>query len=147
MLTLTFADNMKPEVQAEIDRYVRPFLWLVPTWCHDLTINVYTSSDDNAAIKTGIHYEYRNASLDFYSVWFICSRREKQLHVIHDLLHVANSVYVDWAEDNIRYFCPKDDDKAMHKRLMEDSRERCESITQDLAKAIYSKFGGEHDAV
>lgn len=146
MLKITFEDNIEPHVKTEIERFLHPFLWLIPSWCHELIINIYSADDKtqgSACIRTGIAYEYRRASMDFYAAWLMCDDYSKGLHIVHDLLHIPNSVYVDFAEDCINRLCPAAQAEKFNGHMMEESRIRCESMTQDLAKAIYDRFRGE----
>lgn len=143
MMIIKFNRQIEPENIDEINKYLKPFLWLVPGWCYELNINLY-HADGNAAIRTSISYEYRFATMDFYSPWLLGSSYDKGWHVVHDLLHISNSIYVDFAEDCINRLCSKDDAPKYNAHLMEESRIRCESMTQDQAKAIFDRFRSEH---
>lgn len=142
MVEIVWNKNIEPHNKTEIEKYITPFLWIVPAWCHELRIALYDSDNHGgtSAIRTGINYEYRRASMDFYSCWLACSEYEKGLHVVHDLLHVPNSIYVDFAEECINRLCPSNQAEKFNGSMMEASRMYCESMTQDLAKAIYEKF-------
>lgn len=141
MTKITWNKNIEPLAKREIEKHLMPFLWLIPTWCHELTVSMWNSDNSViAAIRTGIKYEYRKADMDFYSAWLLETDYAKGLHVVHDLLHITNSVYVDYAESSIEQLCTKDDAPRFHAHLFEESRIRCESMTQDLAKAIYDQF-------
>jgi hypothetical protein len=145
MVKLSFDESIQPGNRAEIERHLTPWLWLVPTWCHTIYVSLWDSSDSGCnAIETMIRYEYRWARIKFYSAWLTESYREKSLHVVHDLLHITNSVYVDYAEGQMDKLCTKDDTPAFHATIMEESRMRCEAMTQDLAVAIFERF--QHNA-
>lgn len=121
--------------KTEIEKYLKPYLFLVPKWCQKLTISLYTSEGD-ANIQTGINYEYRNAYMQFFSGWLLEQDSKKQMDVVHDLYHITTSVYVDWAENTIKTLCPDNEAEKFNKVLLEESRMRCESMTQDLAFTI-----------
>jgi hypothetical protein len=140
MVKLNFDGGIEPGVRAEIEKHLQPWLWLVPTWCHNIYIYLWNSSDGDSAIETSARYEYRWARMRFYSAWLIDSDRGKALYVVHDLLHITNAVYVDYAEEQIQNLCKKSEAPQFHSLLMEESRMRCESMTQDLAAAIYERF-------
>jgi hypothetical protein len=137
-MEIIYDKSIEDGVRIEINKYLSPFVWLGPTWCHELRISMLAADEGRAAIRTGIKYEYRRASMDFFSGWLTESDYAKGLHVVHDLLHIANSVYVDFAETAITNLAG--DEKHTNGFLMEESRMRCESMTQDLAKAIYDRF-------
>lgn len=141
MLNVSWNGNIEPPVKAEIEKHLAPFLWLIPAWCHELTVSMWNSEAGNgAAIRTGIQYEYRKAHMDFYSVWLTETDYNKGLHVVHDLLHVTNSIYVDYAEGVIGRLCTKEEAPRYHAQIFEESRMLCEGMTQDLAKAIFERF-------
>lgn len=142
MVTISYNKNIEPVNKAEIQKYLEPFLWLVPTWCHEIVVSLWSAHDETqgrAAIRTGIDYEYRTASMDFYGCWLLCTDYDKGLHVVHDLLHIPSSIYVDYAEGCIKRLCPEEDTPKFRDHMLEESRMRCESMTQDLAKAIYGR--------
>lgn len=141
MAEIIFNKQIEKHNQAEISSYLNKYSFLIPSWCAEVIVNLYNSADgDDAAIRTAIRYEYRRATMDFYSSWLNQSANDKALHVIHDLLHIPTSVYVDFAEDKISRLCS---DETFRKSLMEDSRMYCESMVQDLAKSILSKVNGQ----
>ncbi len=94
----------------------------------------------DAAIRTSINYPYRSAHMEFHSIWLIATDYDKGMHVVHDLLHIPTSVYVDYAEGCINRLCPEEQAEKFNAHMMEESRIRCESMTQDLAKVIYERF-------
>lgn len=141
MADLKWNKNITLTVRAEIEKHLTPFLWLVPSWCHEISLSMWCSEAGNgAAIRTGISYEYRKANMDFYSVWLLEPEYDKGLHVVHDLLHIPNSVYVDYAEGVMGRLCTKEEAPRHHAQIFDESRMKCEAMTQDLAKAIYERF-------
>ncbi|CAN5508060.1 hypothetical protein BH10ACI2_BH10ACI2_04240 [soil metagenome] len=147
MTQIIYKKDVETTVRDEVEKFLRPFVWLIPTWCHELHIEMQTSADgENAAIRTGVTPEYRFAHMTFYSAWLTCTEEAKTLHVVHDLLHIANCPYVDFAEEVIRNLLPKVENERFYGYLMEQSRFQCESMTQDLAKAIYERFRNDHTA-
>ena len=135
MVKVTFHKQMSDENRAEIEKYLFPYLWLVPAWCHELFVDLHRYEDDSA-ISTAIQYDYRTASMSFNAGWLLERPEHKQEMVIHDLLHISTSVYVDYAHGTFKRLCPEDEAKKFNEHILEESRMRCESMVQDLAHSI-----------
>lgn len=135
MVKVTFHKQMSDENRAEIEKCLLPYLWLVPAWCQALFVELH-HYEDNSAIRTAIQYEYRTASMSFNASWLLELPEQKQEMVIHDLLHISTSVYVDYAEATLKQLCPKDEARKFNEHILEESRIRCESMVQDLAHSI-----------
>lgn len=137
------------ENKKEIEKYLNPFLFLVPGWCNELIVKLWNSDGESggSAIRTSISYEYRWAKIEFFSCWLLESDYDKGFHVVHDLLHIPTSVYVDYAEEQIKRLCPESEAPKFNDLMLEESRVRCESMVQDLAHAIYKKFRQEVENV
>jgi hypothetical protein len=142
MVKLTYCQNIQPENLAEIKKYLEPFLWLVPDWCHEIVVQLFSSDESGSAMQVSNKYEYRTVELTFYSSWLAHTDYDKGHHVVHELMHIPTSVYVDYAERTMNRLCPREANEQFHAHMMEESRIYCESMTQDLAKAIYDRFKG-----
>lgn len=75
--------------------------------------------------------------MDFFGGWFLATPEDKQLQVVHDLLHINSSIYVDFAENAFDNIADSEQSKGF---LKESSRMYCESMTQDMAIALVNKF-------
>src|SRR4051794_11816349 len=117
---IIYKKDIEIEIRNEIDRFLGPFKWLIPSWCHHLHIAMFDAADGvNAAIQTSVTPEYRFANMSFYSAWLTQTEEAKALHVVHDLLHIANCPYVNFAEDCIQNLLPKNENEKFHGYLME----------------------------
>lgn len=139
-MQLHWGTDIEPDVRAVLEPLITRYSWLIPAWCRDVYVNVHYSRHDDAPASTGIRYEYRKANLDFYGTFFVESKQAQELHIIHELLHVSSSIYVDWAEGSFRQLAPEG---TLRDKLIEDSRIYCESWTQDLARVIYDRCAGK----
>lgn len=129
-------------MRAEIEKYLTPYLWLLPQWCLDFQIyDAYSEESSEVAADCQCDYKYRRVVLTFYSNWFVQTERNKEQALIHELLHAfinplyhyAKEIAEGFAEDNVR----------LKQALMGELKERNEAITQDLSFAIFNKFN-EH---
>jgi hypothetical protein len=134
--------NIEPHIQAEIDRYLQPALWLVPGWVQSVWINLWGSDNASgeASISINANYDYRNVVLDFYTIWLNQSHEEKTMQMLHELLHIHLSLIADYSRDKINLLCPSNEAEKFNASLQEGLRERHESATQDLALIIFEKL-------
>ena len=122
---------------SEIEKYLIPFIWLVPKWCQKLSINLYPIAENDAnAIETTTYYDYRRIKINFYSAWLSESPEAKQTHIVHDLLHGFTSPAIDYAINQFNLLCPIDEAEKFNKSINQQMSILCESVTQDLAYAI-----------
>jgi hypothetical protein len=126
--------------KVEIEKYLMPYIWLVPSWCQKLVINLYPVSENGGnAIETTTYYDYRWIKVNFYSSWLSERPEVKQEHIVHDLLHGFTSIVVDYAIDQIDNLCPESEAEKFNRSMKKQLSILCESMTQDLAFAILSK--------
>ena len=134
---IRFVNGATLQNQRDILRHMKPFMYLVPTWCHRIQIRVELSDEEHqSAIGTHVSYEYRRATMKYYSGWFTEPEKDKWMHVIHDMLHIHNSAYMDFVEDYFDVSTKDKDDKVLYNVLIEQSRLYNESAIQDLAMSI-----------
>jgi hypothetical protein len=139
MTEIVWNNGIEPQNKAEIEKYLNPFLFLIPKWCQRLVINVYPSDNGNA-IETTTHYDYRWIQMNFFSDWFVERNEVKQEDIIHDLLHGFTSIAIDYAIRQIDNLCPESEAEKFNRSMKEQLTILCESMTQDLAFAIMNKF-------
>lgn len=129
--------QIQPNNKEEIEKYLLPYLWLVPKWVQKLYINLW-DADKDAAISTDISYEYRRVSFDFYTCWLNSSPHIKQDNVIHEFIHCSVNPLFHQAREVAAATCKENED--LKDYAYEQLRISVESVTQDLTYAILSKF-------
>ncbi|HEY0659595.1 MAG TPA: hypothetical protein VGD05_14060 [Pyrinomonadaceae bacterium] len=140
MVEIKWNKNIEEDSKIEIEKYLNPFLWLIPKWCQSITINVYDSDDQGAAIATLVTYEYRYITVDFFSAWFIQTPSVKQDNVIHECIHFFINEIYHKGRQIVKSTCK--DNEQLKEFAFEELRIAVESSTQDLAFAIQNKFNG-----
>lgn len=141
MVTVAWNPNISAVNKIEIEKYLNPYLWLVPKWCQKLVINVYPIAENDAnAIETTVYYDYRWIKINFYSSWFVERAEVKQEHIVHDLLHGFTSIFVDYVQNQIDILCPSNEAEKFNQTMHQQMRILCESMTQDLAFAIMNQI-------
>jgi hypothetical protein len=141
-MEIIFNKNIEPKNKEEIEKFLLPWIWLVPNWCQKIVINLYPVSENspNNGIETTTHYEYRWIKIDFFSGWLTERDDVKQEHIVHDLLHGFTSIVVDYATEQIDNLCPPNEAEKFNRSMKTQMSILCESMTQDLAFAIMNKF-------
>jgi len=144
-MEIIFNKNIEEINKVEIEKYLKPFIWLIPNWCQKLVINLYPMSDDypQNALETTVYYDYRWIKINFYSGWLTERDEVKQEHIVHDLLHGFTSIVVDYALEQIDNLCPASEAEKFNRSMKAQLNILCESMTQDLAFAILNKFKNE----
>lgn len=131
--------NIEPQNKEEIEKYLRPFLWLVPGWCWQIQINLFPESRDNSSIEITVNQEYRNLQIDFYCSWLNETDATKSENVIHELIHAfTNQIYYQARRAVI---AAADGNKQFEDFALKELSLTNEAATQDLAKAIQYRFG------
>jgi hypothetical protein len=130
--------NIETENKAEIEKYLTPFLWMVPAWAQRLNITLAESDEASSGNLAGMRmrFQYREIDIDICPEWFIRDDDRKRDAVIHELCHIFNYALFQFADDLIDKFV---DDKAAE-ALKDELLKYLEGGTQDLAFAIQSKF-------
>lgn len=141
MTEIVWNKNIEEQNKLEIEKYLVPFLWLVPGWCQTLYIALYPSSETGeSVVETTTNYDYRNIKIDFFSCWLNEREDAKAMHVVHELLHGFVAVLADYAGNSFDTLCPEETDEKFNKHLYAELKQRHEAVVQDLAFAILNKF-------
>jgi hypothetical protein len=137
MAEIIYNKSIEPENRAEIEKYLNPFIWLIPKWCQRVLVNLYTGEGD-AAIATLVDYEYRKITLDFYSCWLIQGSDKMRADVVHECIHFSVNELYNEARRVVLATC--NDNEALKDFAFKRLEVSVESVTQDLAFAILNKF-------
>lgn len=127
--------NIESQNKEEIQKFLTPYLWMIPTWVHKITITLAESEGNLAGMRT--RFQYREVDLDICPEWFIRTDEVKADAILHELCHMHNYQIFDFADRLIDKFI--EDEKT--KEVLSDELTRyLEGGTQDLTRAILSKF-------
>lgn len=140
-MQITFNGSIEKSNQAEIEKYMQPYLWLIPRWGQRIRVTINETDTDTAAMR--MRFKYREADLDLNSNWFVRDDLTKRDAIIHELCHNFNYPLWEFADRLIETFV-KDEDAA--KLLKEENTAYLEGGNQDLTYAILQKFNDERKA-
>lgn len=141
MTEFIYRNEITESAKTEVERIIDRYRWLVPARIQRVFIKLDAISDrpGNAA-STMVTREYRFANIDISATWLALPDEEKEMHIIHELVHLSNCPYADFVDELVYNAFPKDENPKLHDYLIEQSRRELEGMTQDLAWAIYQRF-------
>jgi len=135
---ICFYEDVPPLIKPELEARLLPYEYLIPPWCSHVWIGWQAGGSDNesAVAEVDTHYDYRWARITVYASWLEQADAAKQESLIHELLHISLAVLSDYARDTIKLLIPEDEAPKFRQQTVEQLRERCESVTQDLTLMI-----------
>lgn len=136
MSKFTYAADIPPSIKRELAKAVKPYGWLIPSWCQLVQVNWHPTGKDTILISCAIMYEYRQAELTFYPLFLSEPEDRRKEHVIHDMLHIFMSVVSDYAYATIDRLVPEEEAPKFREALLDELRQRNESCVQDLAHCL-----------
>lgn len=140
MVTITWNKNILPEHKIEIESCVNRFLWLLPSWCAFLHINLFEQDSEDTTAMIFVNYDYRDCRIDFFAKWLIQDPKEKLFSTLHEILHAHTCLIANYARTTFDTLCPPNEADKFNKSIQEELRVRHESATQDLAIAIFNNL-------
>jgi hypothetical protein len=84
---IRFSPNVASEVRAAIEPHLVKWAFLIPAWCHELTVK-WDDDDTSSALCVKVFYEYRSADLIVLPN-FLTSPAARERDVVHELLHLS----------------------------------------------------------
>jgi hypothetical protein len=123
-------------VKPELLRFLDPLNHLIPDWCSHVWVAWSANDTDNASTVADItaHYDYRWARMNVYASWLDQAEDFKRESLIHELMHLFVAPLSDYARDMFKLLIPNNEASKFNKATIEQLRERCESVTQDLTR-------------
>lgn len=99
MLDLRY-DAMPKEVKAALTPMVKEFLYLIPTWCHQLTIHYKgDANDEGHSADCDASWEYHYAHLTFYPAWLDEDEPNRRAMVLHEVLHIIQAPAISFVDE------------------------------------------------
>lgn len=139
MPELIWDKGLEAANKTEIEKHLKPFLWLVPGYLQDLKIDVRTSENEGLLASMTVSESYREATLTVRPLWFTTSDSCKTDTLIHELLHLHTNPLYDFAKNAIRKYS-KNENEEQREIVFDEMECYLERATQDLTRVIYNKF-------
>ncbi len=136
-----FDGEWPPEVRAVAEPLLERFAWLVPSWCHTVSVQWEGDpgeDDAQSSARTQISFAYRSARLQFLPMFLTDSERQREADVIHELLHLSIQPLCQYAMEVVDR-CLKEESPKFHETVIEELRVRNEGAVEDLMHAIQAK--------
>lgn len=128
-------ESMPKEVRAAAKPTFDAFLWLVPTWCHTLTVTFESTAEVDTAASCDAQPEYRQAHIALHQGWLTEDDKGRRRYIIHELCHLVVAPLA-LLTDSIVGKVFTDAGKPI---LEEQARVALEGVVQDLAYLIERK--------
>lgn len=140
MVNIVFNGAIQPENQKVIGKYLEPWLWLTPPWCHQIYVNLWDSDGGEQLAEVTVRYEYRRIQLTLYTCWLDRPEKERVKGIVHELIHGFIAIMADYARNSFDILCPDEEAEKFNKHLQAELAQRHEAATEDLANVLYDKF-------
>jgi hypothetical protein len=140
MVEIVFNENIQPHNKAEIEKHLLPLLWLMPSWCVRLFINLPDNDPDDGdcIADTTTDFAYRFIRINIYSAWLNRPDLDKTKYLIHELIHGFTNTSYHQARRTIRILA--DNNADLKSFALNELSSTNEAQVCDLAHAIYQKF-------
>jgi hypothetical protein len=128
--------NIGPPEKADIEKYLNPYLALIPKWCQEFYIDLVSSNENEDVVATmNCSYQYRRLTLTLYSAkWFTLPEHERENTMVHELIHGILLPVFTYAYETIGTLASDEVQELTQREL--DGRN--EAVTQDMAYCIYN---------
>ena len=133
--TLHYSRECPPEIRAALEPILTSYLYLVPTWCHEIWVR-YTDDDADAALSVTPVPEYRFARLYVHPSWLIGKDSLRKEQVVHEFLHISLDVLTTFLKDLTDRLCAEDD--ILKGWAQDQLRQRFEGVVCDLTRAVHA---------
>jgi len=113
--------------------------WLMPRWCASLTFRYIADSDEEAVIlQVFAKSEYGRATIEVHPCFFEIDRDDeyRRVLIIHELMHLNMWLLSEYTKEMVKRLI----DKPLRDEILEQIRERDETVTTELAALLASRF-------
>lgn len=131
---INITPGVPDEVQQALIPHLNKWLFLVPSWCHELCV-CWGGYDTDAALSITVHCEYRRADL-FVHPDFLSNHERREAQVIHELMHITTEPMAKTIRDLRVLALEKNHD--LRPLIDEQIRMAIESVTCDLTALVHA---------
>lgn len=128
-------EGMPPEVRRAAEPTFVRFQWLLPTWCHVLTVGYENSQDLSAVATCDAEPEYRQARITINQAWLEQSASDRRAAIVHELSHLVLAPLAKFAESMVEKLF----NEPARSIMDEQFRVAMESTVEDFAAAVYAR--------
>jgi hypothetical protein len=137
-MEIIYNKQIEPHNKAEIASYIAKYSWLIPSWAHKINVTLCESEESGNLAGLRTSFQYREINLGVNPEWFIRDGKTKEDAILHEICHMHNYQLYEFTDRLIEQYIDDENAKAMiHTEMVR----YLEGGTQDLTRAILSKFG------
>ena len=134
----TLLHDWPKEILSIVEPLLTEFAWLVPPWCHVITVTYGVQL--NAIMTCQLDADYRAARLNVGPKFLSIPDDIRRQTIIHELIHVFVLPIADYAMDAIEKALPDEENPKLKSVILEELRERNEQTTEDLSFVLARKL-------
>ena len=138
---IDFSDEFPQALRADASQMAQSVEWMLPIWIQRLWLG-YDSQTEAQEACFEIMPDYRWAKLTFSARFWACSDRDKQLILLHEMIHAFNLPLINAAREIVDTVC-KPEEETLKAVLHEKLREKMEMVTQDFAYVLQAHLNDD----
>ncbi len=139
-----FDKNIPAEILPSIKKNLLALEYLIPAWCHEVTVN-YIADVDYQAVMDGakadclIRYQYRKGVMNFYPEYVVDDEAGRMNSCIHEVLHLTLNILYDYGRGEMKNLTRDNND--LRKHILDEFEARLESVVCDLTHILQTRLG------
>lgn len=110
VLTVAWDVTTPDDIRKVIEPILERWLWLVPSWCHELRVKFRNNPGDDeleTVAKCEWHVQYRLAIITVEANWLTYTLAEdREKAIVHELVHVATGPLCDQFDQLLEHVAP-----------------------------------------
>lgn len=128
-------DAMPPEIRKAAEPIINRYAWLLPTWCHVLTVGYENTADTSSVATCDAEPEYRQARIAINQAWLEQSAGDRRAALVHELAHLVVAPLAKFAESMVEKLFNEPAKSIMDEQF----RVAMESTVEDFAAAVHGR--------
>lgn len=143
MARVVWRPSVPAEVRAAAEPMLGRWLWVLPPWLYELTVNWDEPQKGEApgsAAVTEATEEYRFGAVSLRPEWLMETPAQRERHLLHELVHMLFA-RTDAAHLRCLHYVRRTSRKVVHEELEESARLALEGAVSDLTEVLMRERG------
>jgi hypothetical protein len=136
---IDFSADTPPEYSSAVLSIIEHFRWIIPTWCHALSVEYkWSDADGDGRTRADCLAEpqYRQARIRFYASFLEMSDADRKNVIVHELLHIVTAPLARATEDALWAATMSDDARKLATKMRNEAEE---CVVEDLTCAVIAR--------
>ncbi len=136
-MVIEYNENIRKDLREPLEAVINKYRILLPVWLQKLVVNMWDTPNDGEVANVHTMHEYRTATLNTNASWLSQSDYERELTIIHELLHICLDP-MDVYPQNVFDQLLEHDAPNYHATVKDEYRAKVEGVVQDMTVMIYN---------